>query len=141
MDIMAGLAAANVALSTVKAIQEIDKGINEAEYKLKIAELYTTLADVKIALSDAETEQRELHVVIKELQSAANFEKSLIEYKGFQYDLGDDGKPVGPPYCPVCITNEKKFFRIYRGGADNTCPNCRKKVGRATIFLFPEERK
>lgn len=53
MDIAAGLSAATTALTTVKQLTEIDKALSLGELKLKMATLYTELADVRMALSDA----------------------------------------------------------------------------------------
>jgi hypothetical protein len=68
LDIAAALAMLGQATGIVKDLREIDKGFDLASLKAQMADLYGTLADVKIALSDA----RELvHVKdrkIKELE-------------------------------------------------------------------------
>ncbi|SEN79899.1 hypothetical protein SAMN05216227_102531 [Pseudorhodobacter antarcticus] len=53
MDLIQGLAAASAAIGIAKDLREIDRGVDEASYKLKIAELISALADTKIALADA----------------------------------------------------------------------------------------
>ena len=53
MDIASGLAAATAALTTVKHLAELDKALSQAELKLKMATLYSDLADVRMALTDA----------------------------------------------------------------------------------------
>lgn len=53
MDIATGLALLGQATGIVKDLREIDKGFDGAALKAQMADLYGTLADVKIALSDA----------------------------------------------------------------------------------------
>ena len=43
-------------LEALKAIQEIDKNLDAAKYKLKVAELMSAVTDAKIALVDAREE-------------------------------------------------------------------------------------
>jgi hypothetical protein len=53
MDIMVGFSAVSQALNIAKQLKEFEKQFDSAEFKLKIAELYSTLADAKIGLVDA----------------------------------------------------------------------------------------
>jgi len=53
MDIATALSLLSNATGVVKDLREIDKGFDLAALKAQMANLYGTLADVKIALSDA----------------------------------------------------------------------------------------
>jgi len=53
MDLITGLSAVSQALGLVKDLREIDRGVDEASFKLKLAEIGSALADAKIALADA----------------------------------------------------------------------------------------
>lgn len=68
MDIAAGLSLLSQATSIVKNLREIDKSFDVAAIKSQMAELYSTLADVKIALSDAREAIHDRDLKIKELQ-------------------------------------------------------------------------
>lgn len=67
MDIAAALAAVGHATTIVKAFRTIDKSYDIATVKAQMAELYGTLADVKIALSDAQEEIHSRDQTIREL--------------------------------------------------------------------------
>ncbi len=67
MDIAAGLALLAQATGIVKDLRAIDKSFDVALLKSQMAELYGTLADVKIALSDARETIHEKERKIKEL--------------------------------------------------------------------------
>jgi hypothetical protein len=67
MDMISGIAAASQAVGLVKELKEIDPGVDEASFKLKIAELVEILADTKIALSDAKTALSEKDIEIRSL--------------------------------------------------------------------------
>ena len=60
MDLLTGLTAANQAIGIVKDLREIDQSVDEASYKLKLAELSSALADAKLALADAKVEMATL---------------------------------------------------------------------------------
>lgn len=53
MDLMSGLAAASQAIQIAKDLRSIDRTVDEAAFKLPIAELTEKLADTKMALSAA----------------------------------------------------------------------------------------
>ena len=67
-EIVTGLAAANQAVGLVKELQEIDRSVDEAGFKLKLADLTQLLADAKIALSEANLALNEKDTKIKQLQ-------------------------------------------------------------------------
>ena len=54
MDFGAALASAAQALNLAKQLREIDTGMDVAEFRAKTVELYINLADVRIALADAQ---------------------------------------------------------------------------------------
>jgi hypothetical protein len=53
MDLIQGLSAAAAAIGIAKDLREIDRNVDEADYKNKLADLLNALADTKIALADA----------------------------------------------------------------------------------------
>ncbi|HEV7293499.1 MAG TPA: hypothetical protein VGN79_14385 [Devosia sp.] len=69
MDIAAGLTLVGQALGIVKDLREIDKGYDAAVIKAQMADLYSTLGDVKMALSDAKVSIHERDTTIRELQA------------------------------------------------------------------------
>ncbi len=60
MDVLGGLTAAKMALDLAKDLREIDKSVDEAAFKMKLAELMGALADTQIAFADAKIRISEL---------------------------------------------------------------------------------
>jgi hypothetical protein len=56
VDIMTALATATQAIKLAQDLRGIDKAIDAAEFKLKIADLTGALSDIKLALTDAKEE-------------------------------------------------------------------------------------
>jgi hypothetical protein len=56
VDLVTALATAAQAIKLAQDLRGIDKAIDAAEYKLKIADLTNALSDIKIALTDAKEE-------------------------------------------------------------------------------------
>lgn len=69
MTLMEGLSAANLALGLLKDLRDIDRSVDEASFKLKIAEITSALAEAKIALSDANISLNEKNLEIGKLRS------------------------------------------------------------------------
>jgi predicted nucleic acid-binding Zn-ribbon protein len=102
VDIMTALATASQAIKLAQDLRGIDKAMDAAEYKLKIADLTTALSDIKIALTDAKTELASKDAEIEQLTKALRRVAELVEYHGYKYDKTPEGGPKGAPYCPVC---------------------------------------
>jgi hypothetical protein len=102
MDWAVALAAAGQAVSIAKDLREIGKGLGEAETKLKLAELYTNLGDVKMALVDAQTEMRENDREIDDLRKSFELRATLVERGDFKFFAGPDGRAKGMAICPRC---------------------------------------
>ena len=139
MDLMLGLTAASQALEIVQRLRDISKGLDEAETKLQLAELYGKLADVKVALADAKVGLQEKDESIRDLTDRLAFKAELVELDGFKYRKGPDGKPVGKPFCPACEVKYGQFYQIAFGAVvhDRTCPNCRYKYGTEAKQIRP----
>ncbi len=60
MDIIGGLTAVKLALDLTKDLRDIDRSIDEAGFKLKLAELTSALADTQVALADAKIKLSDL---------------------------------------------------------------------------------
>ena len=69
MDIVSGLAALGQAVKIVKDLQSINDKFDSAVIKTKMAELYGSLADAKIALTDARETIHKKAQEISELQA------------------------------------------------------------------------
>lgn len=114
MDIATGLTLLTQATSIVKDLRQIDKGFDLAVLKSQTADLYGTLADVKIALSDARETIHEKDLKIKELED---------KIKAF----------MSGEVCPICETGRLKIVASiehpqfgFAGVQERTlkCTNC-----------------
>jgi hypothetical protein len=102
MDFAGAMASAASALTIVKQLNDIDRSLSEGELKAKIASLYVSLADVKMALADAHQELQAKDHEIAELKKRTAIAKPMIELHGFQYEEVN-GKANGLPFCPNCL--------------------------------------
>lgn len=92
MDLMSGLAAASQAIQIAKDLRGIDRSIDDAGYKLALADLTEKLADTKIALSQAKELIAERDEQIRELKAKLKAHES-----------GDQ--------CPSCRTGAMRVIR------------------------------
>jgi len=78
VDIMGALAIASQTIKVAKDLRDIERDVDSASYKAKTAELYTGLADLKIALSDAREELHERDAMIE----ASGRDRDLEVWRG-----------------------------------------------------------
>jgi hypothetical protein len=122
MDIAAGLTLLAQATGIVKDLRAIDKGFDVAVLKSQMAELYGTLADVKIALSDAretihdkEQKIRELEGRISTLTSGeacplCNEGRLVVVASREHPEFGDFGVQERTMKCNKCGHAEKRMY-------------------------------
>jgi hypothetical protein len=65
MDLIGGLTAARLAIDLVKDLRAIDRTVDEATFKLKLADLTSALADTQLALSDAKLKVSDLEEALR----------------------------------------------------------------------------
>jgi hypothetical protein len=72
MDLIGGLTAAKLAIDLAKDLRQIDRSVDEAGFKLKLADLTSALADTQVALSEARMEMIDKERKIRELEDSLN---------------------------------------------------------------------
>ena len=104
-----------------KAVKTSAEAIDDAQFKLQIAELIGALADAKIeAAENAE--------IISELtQKLKN--KTEMQFTGRVYYRVLEGREKEGPFCSVCYDNDSKAIRLqpnsdYRHNDDWRCHVC-----------------
>lgn len=112
----------------------IDKAVDAAEFKLKIADLTGALSDIKLALTEAREELASKEAEINALKKQFHRSSEMVEKKGFKYNKGEDGKPRGKPYCPVCEQRSGQFYHLARIAGKDICPNCKALFEMITIY-------
>ena len=93
----------------------------------KVAELMSDVADMKLALIDANENNRHLEKEKEELAAKLAFKAEKTKYEnGFLYEVFEDETVAEFPFCQNCMTNGK-FVRIIRGpdGSAAMCPGCK----------------
>ena len=134
MDIMTGLSAISKTLEVTKELRNIDKEMDLAELKLRIADLTDGLLEAKQALIDAQERERELRAEIEELKATGRYEDD----NGLLYEIDNEGERAGLPYCNFCYVRTGKLFRVRRriddAGFEFMCDNCEKGLGHHTEY-------
>jgi septal ring factor EnvC (AmiA/AmiB activator) len=141
VDWAMAISALSNSVKLVNDLRGIQKEFDQAEFKLKVAELNSSLADLKLTLADAKAEVADKDAEIERLQALLKKRSDTIEFAGFRYQKGDDGSPVGPPFCPVCEQKSGLLMltvRTRKPGLPNECPNCKASYDNIRNFKYPE---
>ena len=70
---------------------DLEKAFDEASFKLRIADITSNLADLKIALGEAKSEAAEKDAEYPASKNEFAFRANTIELKGFRYEKSSDG--------------------------------------------------
>lgn len=112
VDIMTALATASQALKLAQDLRGIDKAVDAAEFKAKIADLTGAVSDLKLALIEAKDDLASKDAEIEQLKKQFQWTANLVEFRGYKYDKNEHGLPIGQAYCPVCEQKDGMLFHL-----------------------------
>lgn len=131
IDWAVALSTASQAIKFANDLRSIDKEVSQAELKLKIADLTSTLADLKMILTEAKSDSAEKDEEITRLKKLQRrLEDETVEPYGYKYRKRKDGKQggAGNPFCEVCLQKEGLLIETAtmagKGITALQCPNC-----------------
>lgn len=141
-SITAGLEALKSATDIVKYLRSVSKDIEQAEFKLKLAELAESLADVKLRLVEAQEENIDLRGIISELSQKKDFRDQLRLNKGVYVPVSGEIAGYGNgPWCSRCFDTDGKLISLHKKTAMAIatsrstyasykweCPSCKSSV-------------
>lgn len=128
--------AVTAALGITKDLINVNKLASDAEFKLKIAELNTSLAAAQNGLVDVQRTIGERDKEIAALKASFAFKETLIEVRGFKYKE-KGGKPVGGAFCPRCELEDGRFMPLTmsaKPGRIFVCPRCKSEYSHGPTF-------
>lgn len=140
IDFVAALTSLTKGFEVLKTMKEIDKNLDAATYKARIAELMSAVADAKIALVDARDE------VATKVQGIAKLKEGLrirrdntLVVQGFRYEKGENGQPIGMPFCTRCDTVDVVLIRVRtrEGESKAAWPQCKADFGFQHGYPYP----
>jgi hypothetical protein len=144
MDFVTAIASVTKGLEILKAMQDIDKNLDAASYKGKIADLTVALADAKRDLVDARDEVAAGQEKIARLKEAFRMRaEGTVVVRGRRYERHPDGTPMGMPYCQRCETMDGVLIHLAevsgKEGYKAVCPQCKSDFGIEHGYMYPED--
>jgi hypothetical protein len=138
MDFMGAIATSTKAIEGLKLLMSLEKTFDEASFKLRIADITSNLADLKIALTEAKSEAADKDAEILRLKKEFAFsgENTIMAY-GFRYEKSSRGDAQGLPFCPRCEKVDGRLINLARTiGRNATCPQCKADFGHVTGYQY-----
>ncbi|MCP4494493.1 MAG: hypothetical protein GY820_45420 [Gammaproteobacteria bacterium] len=126
---MPDLATIATALSSIKTATEIakyikdgEKSLEQAEYKLKVAELVGALADAKIEIAGIQDVILEKDREIEKLEGKLVLKQVMVWERPYYWKEENQGRDG--PFCQQCYDNEGKVIRLQGSDGVWTCRTC-----------------
>lgn len=133
------------AFDLIKTIKAASDALGDAEFKLKIADLYVALADAKTASVDLQEALSEKDKEIERLKTQWRRTADETVARGaFRYRKGQDGTAVGLPFCSRCLAVDGRLIETTYVQGHGTqmckCPQCSAAYARVETFIEEHER-
>ncbi len=130
------------AINIARTVADAKNVWQQADLKLKMADVTSALADAKNALTEAQGDLRDMDHEIGRLKQAFARTDDTVEFQGKRYRKGADGKPMGRPFCTVCW-EEGRLFLLDKNmsgmrGAMK-CVRCKASFDMLPAFAEPDE--
>lgn len=140
MDPISTIAAVGTALASIKTAIEITQTMKaselsytEAEYKLKLADIYNSLADAKMSIAEFKELLISKDEQIKILEEKVKEKENLQYNEKYQiYESMEDSSKILGKYCTRCYDDEKKLIRLDEQENGFMCKKCK------TFYRKPE---
>jgi len=118
------LGSIKTATDIAKLIKDSGTSLEKAEIKLQIADLISSLADIKMELANVQTVLIEKDQNITELKNQLNTKQSVVWSKPYYFVQNGDEKDG--PFCQQCYDTEQKLIRLQGGGTNGwSCLTCK----------------
>lgn len=114
----------NNAMSIAKNLRDVDIKLNEANYKMQIAELTANLAEISIQAAALKNEILKKDEMNKELESRLKL-KASVHWKDPVYFVKSEGDKMDGPYCQQCYDTKGMLVRLPSGDSRYwVCKSC-----------------
>jgi len=123
----------------LRGVLTAEKALSEAEWKLKLADAISLLADARMAIVDAGDKTVELQKEIDRLNGALACKDAVVRFNGMYYRKAEDGMPVGEAYCSHCFEVEGRLVHVIRntGKFIAPCPRCKAEYDKRMTAAIP----
>ncbi len=125
-SISAALAGIKSATEIAKIIKDSGASLEQAEIKLKLADLISALADAKIEIANIREALSEKEIQIKELNQKLEIKENIVWQKPY-YFIIENGKKDGP-YCQKCYDSKQLLMRLQGTEGFWQCNECKSTV-------------
>ena len=122
--ISAALGSIKTATDIAKLIKDSGTRLEQAEIKLRVAELVSALADAKVEIAEIQNHLIEKEQQIRDLKEQLNFKSKVVWEKPYYFILDDQDKDG--PFCQPCYDTSKQLVRLQGGGTNSWhCYSCK----------------
>lgn len=125
--VLTAMKSLQTAVDIGKTLRSLDKSIDDAEIKMKIADLINALADAKFGIAELKTELEKKDEIIARLEEALKIQSEIEFRDGFYFQPGDD-----VPFCPRCWEKDNRLIHCGNETFDRNegyyyriCPDCK----------------
>jgi len=126
VSISAALAGIKSATEIAKVIKDSGTSLEQAEFKLQLADLISALADAKIEIANIREAISEKEAQINELNQKLELKENIVWKKPYYFVVKDD-KQDGP-YCQKCYDSKQLLIRLQGEEGWWKCHECKSTV-------------
>jgi hypothetical protein len=114
LTVSAALTRLKTAMDTLKAINDSTVRLDEAQSRLKLVELMSPLADIRMDLTNIQQAMTDKDCQIAQLKEQLSVKQEL-QFEPPYYWLSNGATKEGP-FCQVCYDKNQELIRLQGGG-------------------------
>lgn len=114
-SIASAISSIKTATDIVKHIRDSGSSLEDAEIKLKLADLVGALADSKMEVANFKDLLLEKDSIIQRLQAKLSKELKTVWEDPYYFIVDESGERDGP-YCQKCYDGDGKYIRLQSPG-------------------------
>lgn len=120
--VSAALTSIKTATDVARLIKDGEKQLDQAEFKLKLADLIGNLADARIEIASITELLAAKDAEIRSLQAQLELKDNLIWEEPFYWKIKDEQRDG--PFCQQCFDASNKLIRCINKGYQQGVWNC-----------------
>ncbi len=122
----------------LRRLQSLNKDLNDMDFREEILSLRSLLVEAQETIMELNQQLKSESMRAEKLKDNLADKARLVEYRTFFFNVGENGDPVGPPYCPICLRRDGTQSLTYRDGLYQVCPDpaCRARIRNAPEFVW-----
>lgn len=141
-EIQFALSNLKTALDVGAFLIKADSALDKALLKVQLEKMIDALVEAKQTVRELDDVIYEKDKLIVDLKEKLKNKSKTVGFLGARYTVGQNGEPIGPPYCPTCWAMNNELIPLTAWcvrEATHKCGKCKNTVQKRKSPLSADQ--